>query len=279
MRSLWLASAAVIISAGVACAQTAGPATPAGPTTATPLTDSGSSGTTATPPPAANSTTMAPMGTDTGQTTAKPLTDSGSSGSASTPPTTGTAMTPPASTPAPDMAPATPVASTATPMAVHHHHMMMGMAMPANGGAADYLHYAKGAIKHHDKMGADNALAMAETRLLNRSVPQGQIAADDSPAISSIETARKAVDMGDMMKASAAVDMAISQANGGMSMSAPASQPAPGSGMSAAGTPPLGTKSVGQMGGAPMANETSDSAAAGGATHLGAAPASSPATP
>ena len=49
---------------------------------------------------------------------------------------------------------------------------------------------------------ADDALSHAETRLLDRVVPQGQIMADDSPSIQSIESARKALQSGDYSQAS-----------------------------------------------------------------------------
>ena len=103
-------------------------------------------------------------------------------------------------------------------MKPHHHHMMgmgmgggMGMSkgMPEDASATDYLHIAKMAIKHHNKMMADNALQHAETRMLTRAVPAGSIAPDSSSSISAIEDARSAVKSGDMMKASSDIDTAM----------------------------------------------------------------------
>jgi hypothetical protein len=98
-----------------------------------------------------------------------------------------------------------------------HHFYGAGMAMPADGSAGQYLHIAKVAIMHHDKMTADEALSRAETRLLDRSVPQGEVAADDSPAITSIEHARMAIGSGNMMEASSDTEMAMHQQHGMMS--------------------------------------------------------------
>jgi hypothetical protein len=98
-----------------------------------------------------------------------------------------------------------------------HKPMMHHMMMPADASAGIYLHIAQTAMKHHDKTTADDALSHAETRLLTRAVPQGAtIPVDDSPAISAIESARKALASGNMMQASTDTSTAMSQMHGGM---------------------------------------------------------------
>ena len=87
------------------------------------------------------------------------------------------------------------------------------MTLPADASPAAYLHIAKHAIAHHNVALADDALSHAETRLLDRSVPQGGIAADSSPAIQSIESARQALHAGNYTKASADTGQAASSAS------------------------------------------------------------------
>jgi len=98
----------------------------------------------------------------------------------------------------------------------HHwsNSQVAGGKLPEDASATTYLHIAKTAIGHHNVSLADDALSHAETRLLDRSVPQGQIAADDSPSIQSIEGARQALHAGDYSKASADTKQATSALSG-----------------------------------------------------------------
>jgi hypothetical protein len=86
--------------------------------------------------------------------------------------------------------------------------------LPEDASATTYLHIAKTAIGDHNLSLADDALSHAETRLLDRAVPQGQIAADDSPSIQSIESARRALHSGNYAKASADTRQASSALSG-----------------------------------------------------------------
>ncbi len=167
---------------------------------------------------------------------------------------------------------------------------MGGMGMPADATAGAYLHMAKGAIKHHNKMMADDALSHAETRMLDRAVPQGMIAADTDPAVSSIESARKAVKAGDMKTADMDIDMAMRQTGG---MSSDSGMMGGGMSSTTSMSPPMATSDMhkpmphsiygsSNSGMAPAAGDTSDSAAAGAGTTINNAtmsptkPASSP---
>jgi hypothetical protein len=99
----------------------------------------------------------------------------------------------------------------------HHHWSQGGLGsasgLPAEDSPAAYLHIAKRAIAHHNVALADDALSHAETRLLDRSVPQGGIAADTSPAIQSIENARQALHAGNYSQASMEIGQAASSAS------------------------------------------------------------------
>ena len=293
MRSLWLASAATLFIAGAACAQTlqTGPA-PTGAPNAAPMTNPGQSpGNTA--PVTSGSATSTPSGAMSNS--------GGPTKNASGAPNGPMVVTPgnsPGKTEVPgsssSMSTSGMSASSTTGMATpmhHHHYMGMGMgksAMPAEASVGEYLHMAKGAIKHHNKMLADDALSHAETRLLDRAVPQGDIAADTDPGVSSIESARKAVMNGDMKTANMNIDMAMQQ-SGGMSSDSGMSS---GSGMSggamspAMSPPPMmhkpmahSTTSSSNSGMAPAPGDTSDSGLPGStntATMSPSKPASSP---
>jgi hypothetical protein len=121
------------------------------------------------------------------------------------------------------------------------------MTVPADADARTYLHIASDAIRHNNKMVADDALSHAETRLLTRSVPQSaSIPVDDSDSVTAIEHARQAVASGDMAVAMTDTREAMHTMHGGMmagQMDAPdaAPQPAPG-GMTP--TPPTGSVSA-----------------------------------
>jgi hypothetical protein len=122
------------------------------------------------------------------------------------------------------------------------HHSYGSMAMPENASADRYLHIASDAIKHHNKTVADDALSHAETRLLTRAVPaSSNMTADDSPRISAIEGARKALTSGDYQTASDDTRQAMHGHMGGMhdgmghmngSMGNSTETPMPGSPMS-----------------------------------------------
>ncbi len=94
-----------------------------------------------------------------------------------------------------------------------HHHWSSTSMLPQNASATTYLHIAKSAISHHNVSLADDALSHAETRLLDRAVPQGQISPDDSPTIQSIESARQALHAGNYSQASADTKQAASTAS------------------------------------------------------------------
>jgi hypothetical protein len=188
MRSLLLASAAIILSTGIACAQTT------------------------TPSPAPNGAMNGPIETSPGLSPGKETPPAaGQTPSTLTPSANATTDTSaPADTSATSMAPASSMPATHKVATMHHsyHHDMM----PMTGTPASYLHIAKDALHEHNKMRADDALSHAETILLTRSVPQSDSSpVDHSPAISSIEGARKAVQADDMKTASSDIDMAMSQ--------------------------------------------------------------------
>ena len=233
MRSVLLASAALIMSTGFALAQT---------TTSAPAPTGAPNAPAAT---SASPGNMAPSSAS-GQNTMAPA--SGISGSSSS-----TDSSAPAPTGAPNAAPAAPGASpgnlapaakpdttsmvqpsetgqasgaspdqtasntAAIPAPVTHHHSAgMHMAsLPASANARAYLQIAKMAIRNHQMARADDALSHAETRLLTRSVPSstGSLA-DDSPAVTSIEHARSALSAGNYTEASSDTGMAMQQAHG-----------------------------------------------------------------
>jgi hypothetical protein len=145
MRFIWMASAALLLSAGAACAQTTSPMQPPG-----------ASSTPATPP-----STMAPPAPS--------------------------AMAPPANI----------------------KNWLRGP-LPENEPPQVYLHIAKAALAHHDYGRANDALSHAETLLLTRSVDQGSsIPVDNSPAVSAIELARKALQSHDTVTAMQQTDAAM----------------------------------------------------------------------
>jgi len=221
MRSLWLASAAFMISAGIACAQTQGAApAPNGAASAPVETTPGNSpGKTA--PPASDmqgQNSMAPMGSNMGAPAPAP------NGAANAPQETPAGASPGKTAPASAQSHVTSTgaaqtastaaeSSTTTP-AHHWHH---GAALPAEGSASEYLRIAKAAIRHHDTARAEDALSHAETRMLTRSVPQAAaIPVDDSPAVTDIEHARAALRAGDLQEAANDTDMALHEAHHGM---------------------------------------------------------------
>jgi hypothetical protein len=166
--------------------------------------------------------------------------------------------------------------------------------MPQEASAGAYLHIAKAAIRHDDKMTADDALSRAETRLLTRVVAQGAIPTDDSPAVMSIENARKALANGNMMEASSDTGMAISQMHGDTSSasmsddsassnmgSTPASSDTNASSGSITVAPTNAMKSPASTGGMGSPASTSDSGAAsiGSNSGIGTKPMQAPSSP
>jgi hypothetical protein len=186
MRSLWLASAALIVTTGMAFAQTSTPGmAPAGAPNAPVETSPGMSPGKTAPPSGMSNQGMSNQGTSSGMQS-PPANGSGSSamgngsmGNGST----GTGM---------------------TPHHAHHEHMA------ANGSTKMYLHMAQEAIRQHNRTQADEALSHAETRMLTRAVPQSTAAtADSSPGVTAIENARAAVRKGNWAEAAQDTQMAM----------------------------------------------------------------------
>ena len=211
MRSLWLASTALLITTGIACAQS-GPVSnpaPTGAVTSPQVSPGGSApgnmspgptGTTAMSSMPTSKTTPAPNGA-----VSAPDVNSGA------PPGTAPGKM---STASNSMATSSSGQSAPGPMYNHHHHWSSNSALPQNASATTYLHIAKSAIGHHNAALADDALSHAETQLLNRSVPAGQVMPDSSPPIQSIESARKALHAGNYSEASADTKQAASAVSG-----------------------------------------------------------------
>ncbi len=227
MRSTMLAStAAILFTAGIACAQTMSPApaptgAPNGPVETAPGLSPGNT----TPPNSAAGASTSMAAPSTQAASSQAATNTMSPAPAPTGATNGPVETAPGLSPGKSTAPnavggtqaASNMADPAAqpPMKKHHHHKYMGM-MASDTGAAGYLRTAKMDIGKHDKSGAEDALSHAETRLLTRSVPQSETTpVDDSPAITSIENARKALSSGDMTEASTDTDLAMSQMHHG----------------------------------------------------------------
>ncbi len=208
MRTLLLASAAILMTAGAAMAQssTMSPAPTGAPNApAATQTPGVSPGNMAPTPPKTATSTMGTGSMSSGSMGTGSM-SSGSTGSS----TSGSGS----------MAAG---ASDATPVSVAPHHKMTAYrstmspaAMPTDASADTYLHIASMAIKHHEKSTATEALGRAETVLLTRSVPQGMIQLDTSPAVMAIEHARSAVSAGDMSEAASDTRMAMTQSHSGM---------------------------------------------------------------
>jgi hypothetical protein len=191
-----LASAAIIVSAGAAMAQTttSAPAPTGAPNAPMMTAPNASPGNMA---PANGGTTTTPY--YSGQNSIKTSTATG---------TTPGNMAPPA-------ADAQPQPRPMKAMMTYSH----SAAMPQNADVRTYLHIAADAIRHHDKATADDALSHAETRLLTRAVPASSgPAADDSPAVTAIEHARQALAAGDYPTAGADTKMAMHAHHGMMGM-------------------------------------------------------------
>ncbi len=239
MRSLLLASAAVLITAGIACAQTASP-TPAPTGSMGEPTATGSAAGRTAPNPAA--TVPAPA-TDSTMSSS----NSGTSTVPNSKSSTGNAgematKSDPVSTGSTGMTSGSSGMSSMNTGMTHTHHMWSGT-MPQDADAHTYLKIASMAIKHHDKATADEALNRAETRMLTRSVPASGSMMDDSAGVKAVENARQAVDAGNYHEAMTDTDMAMHHHMmagmgdmGGTNNSSSMSAPSSGSTMSGQGT-------------------------------------------
>ena len=84
-----------------------------------------------------------------------------------------------------------------------------------NATPASYLQDAESALSRHRSGEADQALEMAETRLLDRSTPAADAnQVDPNPAIQQVANARKALASGDMQAAHSAIQTALASASG-----------------------------------------------------------------
>nr|WP_294524740.1 hypothetical protein [uncultured Rhodopila sp.] len=82
--------------------------------------------------------------------------------------------------------------------------------LPENAKVSDFLHAALGAVASGRAGQAEEALEMAQTRLLDRSVPLGrthELSAD--PAVGQIAQARQALGAGDRVACLQAIQAAI----------------------------------------------------------------------
>lgn len=254
MRSLWLASAAFCMTAGVAMAQT---------TSASPAPTGAPNAAMASPAPGASPGNMAPSTGTSGSSDAMPAGPAASSGGMSSGSMSSSSPTPPTATGgltsgSASTAATTPhyngqnsvsppagqanamgasggtmgadstgmkssssgqMASTHVGSAMAHTAMSGGgyMALPENAEPGTYLRIASKAIKQHNKMLADDALSHAETRMLDRAVPASSGAtADDSPGVTAIEHARQALASGDYETAASDTRMAMHDRHGMM---------------------------------------------------------------
>jgi len=186
MRSLLLASATILLSTGIACAQTASP----------------------TPPPTgAVGEPMAQPGAPAGKTAPNPASTKMTSTSA-TPSYNGQNAVTNGQSQSTQTGMMGQKASASGEGVSGSHHWAYG-AMPENGDARTYLRIARMDIQHHNRSGADEALSRAETRVLTRSVPASGSMTDDSPMITAIENARQAVNAGNYHEAAMDTDMAM----------------------------------------------------------------------
>lgn len=81
-----------------------------------------------------------------------------------------------------------------------------------DGTPADYLRAARAALMAGQTGQAQQSLEMAETRLLSRSVPQGQTdSLSNNPRVAEIENARHALGNGDKAGAVQMIDQALSR--------------------------------------------------------------------
>jgi hypothetical protein len=80
----------------------------------------------------------------------------------------------------------------------------------ANANAVDYLHAAQSALQANRTGEAQQSLEMAQTRLLDRSVPMGQTNnPSDNPAVTQVSQALKALAAGDRAQTMQMIQSAI----------------------------------------------------------------------
>jgi len=203
MRSLLLASAAVLLTTGIACAQMSS-SSPA--------------------PTGAAGEPMAQPGAPAGKTAPNAASTAGSnamsSNTSSSPTYNGQNAITNGQSKSTETGPLGQRAADSNmgSMGAGSHHWAYG-AMPENADARTYLRIARMDIQHHNRGGADEALSRAETRVLTRSVPASGSMTDDSPMVTAIENARQAVDAGNYHEAAMDTDMAMHHhMSGGMGM-------------------------------------------------------------
>jgi hypothetical protein len=85
--------------------------------------------------------------------------------------------------------------------------------LPPGSRPSEYLRAAQGAIVAGHRGEGEQALEMAETRILDRSVPLGQVRnVDDNPTVTAIHQARDALRAGNRDAALQSIQAAISSA-------------------------------------------------------------------
>jgi hypothetical protein len=207
MRKIWLSSVALMMTTSMAFAQSTTTSPSANATPNAPQTSaSGAPGKT----PPAPSSIPAPSIPATTSSNTVPVPNGVPGIAAQTPAGAAPGKTTPGDSTSGSGSKMTSSDDTMGTMPHHKMHRSM-LGMPPEGSAAMYLHIAKDALHQHNKMRADDALSRAETRLLTRAVPASASGADDAPAISAIESARKALAEGNMTQAATDTDMAMHQ--------------------------------------------------------------------
>ncbi len=112
-----------------------------------------------------------------------------------------------------------PKSTTATNIVPRDTHSDLAASLPSpnlgpNADPANYLHNAKQELARHRTGAAQQALEMAETRLLDRSVPATDVNQPDrSPAISEVSEALHSLGRNDIPTANQHIDTALSSLN------------------------------------------------------------------
>ena len=152
-----------------------------------------------------------------------------------------------------------------SPIAPHFPQPRGGM----NAGPQGYLRDADRALAMHHTGEAQQALEMAETRLLDRSTPVNMAGQpSQSPMVQQVSQARRALGAGDIAGARSAIRMALSSAPpAGMSGEDGASMPSGGMAPTGAATGPTMSPS----GAGPIPGNTAGAAVGGGAAGAGTA--------
>ncbi len=203
MRTLLMAGTALMFMGGVALAQSTAGSTPAVGGQSNATASGQTSGTAAgTMTPKANSSMSNPSGTASSGTM-------GQAGSMSK-----EGMKKPSETMAPRHAMMRHTTMGHNSAYISHH---MGGNMPVGASAGTYLHIAQRAVMAHNKAHAQVALGRAETDLLTNSYVQGSVNGPiNSPAISAVRDARRAVKSGQYQNASMMIHKAMTEMHGGM---------------------------------------------------------------